>query len=143
MFFSIFRPHWYAACAKFRVKRVSACIYGTTYDRYIFRLASMGLAQAHPNNAPINVKPHPTPLRIGLGAGESSVPRALGVGLFGNHVFLIEGHIRVACELFGSICDDCENCAGLFGRKEQTRNVFRPPKKSGRFSYSIPGLACT
>ena len=25
----------YAACAMFRVKRVSTCIYGTTYDRYI------------------------------------------------------------------------------------------------------------
>ena len=54
MFVSIFRPHLYAACAKFRVKRVSACIYGTTYDRYIYenstvRLASVGLAQARPN----------------------------------------------------------------------------------------------
>ena len=26
----------YAACKKFWVKRVSACIYGTTYDRYIY-----------------------------------------------------------------------------------------------------------
>ena len=33
--FSIFRPHFYAACAMFRVKRVSTSIYGTTYDRYI------------------------------------------------------------------------------------------------------------
>ena len=39
----------YPACAMFRIKRVSTCIYGTTYDRYItcgnstVRLASVGL----------------------------------------------------------------------------------------------------
>ena len=52
----IFRPHLYPACAMFRIKRVSTCIYGMTYDRYIYiyenstvRLASVGLAQARPN----------------------------------------------------------------------------------------------
>ena len=44
MFFSIFRPHLNAACAKFRVKRVSACIYGTTYnENSTVVLASVGL----------------------------------------------------------------------------------------------------
>ena len=32
--------------------------------------------------------------------------------------------------MFGSICDDGKNCAGLFGQKEQTRNVFRHKKKN-------------
>ena len=65
MFFSIFFPHLYSACAMFRINRVSTYIYGTTYDRYIHvhiyiyiyiyenctvRLASVGLGQAHPNN---------------------------------------------------------------------------------------------
>ena len=44
-----------SACAIFRVKRMSICIYGMTYVRQIYekstvQLTSVGLAQAHPNN---------------------------------------------------------------------------------------------
>ena len=67
VFFSIFRPHLNSARATFQVKRVNLYLWNM-YDRYIYIyenstvvLASVGLAQARPNNrlhiiAPFNNK---------------------------------------------------------------------------------------
>ena len=59
MFFSIFRPHLNSACATFRVKRVNLHLRNDVRQIYIYKyenstvvLASVGLAQARPNDAP-------------------------------------------------------------------------------------------